>query len=457
MNPIQRELAADAEVIDKVKQGWGRVRVWGWLKEHRNYLQGEKSVSAILTDIRFRNNIAVPLNQLGAVGKVPEAPAETKQSESHVCDTRVDRTSDTVSINAKYSPYQTEDEVREAYNLPVDEWDCTKFTVGSWNGIIKNAQKEIEKTTLNSLQCVFKKRVVQVALRDKLVSMFDAISDGAPRFPAIIRNYQSKLHLGVVGVMDLHVGAFSSIEEAAEKYSRRIAKELFWNALYDLRDQCKHLDIDRWLFPVGNDIIHCDNNFKTTAHGTPMDMDGYYHDAYRDALELICQGTEFLREVAPVDIIIVPGNHDENSAFTLGVATEMYFKKADDVLISNRGIKREAYRYYKNMLVLSHGDRESINTLGLTAPGEFSELWGETSCHEWLIGHWHKFAVQPQGSTVVRWLPSLKGSDVWHRDKGYVGPPRQAHMNCYDREKGWRSTFVYSVEKESRKAAISHY
>jgi hypothetical protein len=77
--------------------------------------------------------------------------------------------------------------------------------------------------------------------------------------------------------------------------------------------------------------------------------------------------------------------------------------------------------------------------------------YAETRFHEWHCGHIHRrkavqFAnVWEERGCVVRYLPSLCGTDAWHSSKGYSLNQRAAEAYVWDHELGLVGTVVESI------------
>ena len=51
--------------------------------------------------------------------------------------------------------------------------------------------------------------------------------------------------------------------------------------------------------------------------GTRQDADSRFSRIFRDGRKLLVEAIEYLKTIAPVDVLVVVGNHDSNSMFHL--------------------------------------------------------------------------------------------------------------------------------------------
>lgn len=238
-----------------------------------------------------------------------------------------------------------------------------------------------------------------------------------------------------IAAFDLHLGKLGWKPEAGGDYDIKIAREVFFAALNELLDKAKRQSpISRILFPVGNDYLTIDSDSNETTAGTPQDVDSRFAKIYREGRKILVEAIEYLRQTAPVDVIVIPGNHDNVSMFHLGDALECWFHAHKDVTINNEPISRKYYQFGKVMLGFCHGHQEKHDKLPNLAAVEEPAMWAATIYREWHCGHLHHESVKEHMGTNVRILPSLSGRDRYHHDHGYVGAKRIAQGFLFSEE-----------------------
>ena len=194
--------------------------------------------------------------------------------------------------------------------------------------------------------------------------------------------------------------------------------------------------ISRILFPVGNDYLTIDSDSNETSAGTPQDVDSRFAKIYREGRKILVEAIEMLRRIAPVDVMVVPGNHDNQSMFHLGDALECWFHAHKDVKVFNEPISRKYYRFGKNLIGFCHGHLEKHDKLPNLAAQEEPALWAATTYREWHVGHTHHQSIKEHMGTIVRVLPSLSGTDRYHHDHGYIGAKRIAQAILFNENTG---------------------
>lgn len=238
-----------------------------------------------------------------------------------------------------------------------------------------------------------------------------------------------------IAAFDLHLGKLGWKPEAGGDYDIKIAREVFFSALKELVARAlKQGPVSRILFPVGNDYLTIDSDNNETTAGTPQDVDSRFAKIYREGRKILVEAIEYLRQIAPVDVLVVAGNHDNQSMFHLGDALECWFHAHTDVKINNDPISRKYYRFGKVMICFCHGNLEKHDKLPNLAAVEEPAMWAATVWREWHTGHFHHESVKEHMGTNVRILPSLSGADRYHHDHGYVGAKRIAQGFLFNEE-----------------------
>lgn len=249
---------------------------------------------------------------------------------------------------------------------------------------------------------------------------------------------------------DLHIGKLAYKGETGEDYDLKIAVRRFKDAMKEIMSRVNISSIDRIVFPIGNDMINVDNEQLTTTGGTPQDCDSRFSKMVKVTKELLIDTIHQLSLIAPVDVVVVKGNHDSTISFLIGEILDAFFHNNPRVKIDNSPTWRKYYQYGKVGILYTHGDKEKHNSLGLIFATEQPKMWGDTKFRFAKLGHFHKsktmqyVSVDTEQGFQVQILPSLSGTDEWHSSKGYLGL-KQCKAFLYHRTKGELATYTYTV------------
>ena len=257
----------------------------------------------------------------------------------------------------------------------------------------------------------------------------------APKYPTINTIKSTDAHLLVIDIADLHIGKLSSAFETGEDYNCQIAVKRAKDGMQGILDKAKGFDIDKVLFVAGNDILHTDNNKRSTNAGTPQDTDGMWFDNFIMAKNLYIELLEKLMSFAEVEVVYNPSNHDLTHGFFLMQLIEAHFSKST-INFNVNLLHRKAFKYGNNLIGTTHGDGAKVENLPLLLATEFPVLWSETK-HRYIYSHHihHKQSRDFIGVTFET-LRSPSSSDSWHKKNGYCGVPRAVEGYVHHKEFG---------------------
>lgn len=272
----------------------------------------------------------------------------------------------------------------------------------------------------------------------------------SPDYTLPVRSTNTASRMLELDIFDLHIGKLSWDKETGEDYDIDIAVKRYNKAVSEIVNSIDMTQVEKILLPIGNDMLNIDNKQGTTTMGTPQSTDSRFGKMFRTAKRLMISTIDKLSALAPVDVIIVPGNHDEQTMFTLGEVLDAWYNNNKEVNVFNSPKLRKYYKYGKNMIMFTHGDKEKHQELGMIAATEEPNMWAETLFREVHVGHLHKSKVisytnvdEFQGFKV-RILPSLSGTDAWHYSKGYMAA-KAATGFLWDKEKGLVSNHYFNI------------
>lgn len=254
---------------------------------------------------------------------------------------------------------------------------------------------------------------------------------------------------------DLHFGKLAWAEESGADYDIKIAKQAVITALGRMLSYADKFKVSRILLPLGNDYFNSDSRDNATTAGTPQQEDTRWAKTYNLGRRLACEIIEQCFQLAPVDVVIVPGNHDTQRSFYMGDSIECYFRNNQNVNVDNSAMPRKYVSYGKVLLGFTHGAFEKADRLLTLMPEEKPELWGKSKYREWHLGDRHHEVkretrkpdvpmVEEFGGITVRVLRSLTAPDRWHFEHGFVGALRAAEGFLWSPESGLIAQFTAS-------------
>jgi len=326
---------------------------------------------------------------------------------------------------------RTVEDLIDYAEIDTDIWLVKKFSANVWDGKwqVKAEFEKRKDKQLEQLLSELKEDIVNYSPKTNKISY---------------TNYKNNELLLEIAIFDLHLGKLGHHEEVGTDYDMKIARRVFFDALYDIVEKAKKQGIiSKILFPIGNDFLNIDNDLKTTTAGTPQDADSRFYKIFREGRQILVEAINYLKEIAPVDVLVVRGNHDSVSMFHLGDAIQCWFNNDKNVTIDNSPKTRKYYQYGENLVVYTHGDKEKADKLPLIAATEEPTKWASSKYREIRVGHLHHEVVKEFNGVKLRVVPSISGNDGYHFERGYTENIRSAQGFIFDFKNGLES-IIYS-------------
>jgi hypothetical protein len=363
-----------------------------------------------------------------------------------------------VEITAKVEEeIKTLEDLIRVCEIDVNVYDVKTWKVKSYNAWIKNKAEQIETKKLFSVAASLTQKKIDTnanVQKDYLLEEIKAHSpyqfldvQENPNYQSSTKNAEKKQALEI-NIPDLHIGKLAWGKETGEDYDIKIAVERYKAAVDSLLSRVNIDTVEKIILPVGNDLIHVDTPALTTTGGTYVNSDSRFGKMFQTAKTLLIETIEKLSLLAPVDVIIIPGNHDQIATFTLGEVLDAWFHGSNVINVINAHTPRKYYQYGQTLIMYTHGHREKLNDLGIICATEEPQLWAATKYRRCHVGHFHhskqvKFVdVQEFPGFTVKILNSLSATDAWHAEKGFLSL-KAAEAFLYDRDKGLVGNFFH--------------
>jgi len=242
-------------------------------------------------------------------------------------------------------------------------------------------------------------------------------------------------------IFDAHIGCLCWEEETGEKYDVEVAKKRFNGLLTDLLNKASVFNYGKIALVIGQDFLHTDTLNATTTKGTHQDVDGRWQKRFRAGEEVAVEAIERCRAIAPVDVIVIQGNHDWMSMYMLGEFLTAWYRGVSSVTIDNSVLARKYYLWNDVLLGYTHGEKEKIASLSAIMAEEQKHNWSIVNFKEFHNGHYHHEVVRDYLGLIVRNLKGSTGTDSWHKSRGYVGAIKGADAFIWEKGTGMTAHF----------------
>ena len=141
-----------------------------------------------------------------------------------------------------------------------------------------------------------------------------------------------------ISLPDIHYGKLAGISIATMELQ-------FLSVVEELVEKAKGLNIERFVLPIGNDGMNSEGMRMSTTKGTPQQDNCGWKDTFTGYWRLMVAAIDYLKTIAPVDVIVISGNHDFERMFYAGDVISGWFRNDLDVTVDNNYDSRKYYEY----------------------------------------------------------------------------------------------------------------
>lgn len=337
-------------------------------------------------------------------------------------------------VEACEEDMKSPEKIMEMLGYDYLQWELVSSRHNRWNVYSKRDGKQL----LYSIRAVVKPRKVELST-DKIEEIINGLTLKLKhvKAPDYDKNGEYMLE---IPMMDVHfnkfaearlVGSDSSAEETASHFLS-VIKNFIKRSTFGNRK------FSKVIFPIGQDFFNTDNKLNTTTRGTPQNNDLAHDEMFEKGVDLLYNAIEMCREVAPVFVPFVAGNHDENISYYACSSLKRAYKCGGVKDVEFDIIPKRKYIEFGNCLIgYTHGNKErnrleKQNIMAVEQP----EAWGRTKFREWHLGHEHHEDVKGIGGSKYRKINSITATDEWHYESGWVGALRMAQAFVWHKEYG---------------------
>jgi hypothetical protein len=225
--------------------------------------------------------------------------------------------------------------------------------------------------------------------------------------------------LTVYPIVDHHTGMKAWSQETRDAdYDLDIAIELLQGTMTKLVS--RSLPSKTAVVLSMGDFIHSDTNLnKTLRSGNVLDVDGRHSKIALSSVRLLRNCIDTALQVHDNVIVrILPGNHDDHTAYMLSVSLACLYEKEKRVDVDLDPSLFWMTQWGSTMLGATHGHTCKPPDVPLLMASLEKEIWGATDYRYAFMGHVHHRAGSKMlGGVYVETLETLAPKDAWAAGK----------------------------------------
>lgn len=341
--------------------------------------------------------------------------------------------------------------IMEAHGLKPTEWTVVSYKNNFWNTQVKGGKKQISyqsKITVKPKTCELNEEHIDRYFENKKFKYDKPLT--------IPLNYDPNGEILEIDLPDLHGGLLSWRKETGEDYDVHIAKEHFYQCLYDIIDRCRYKKLSKIYFVTLGDLLHVDNDKQETTKGTFQQSDGRMAKIYDAILDMLIDGVTILGTLAPTEVVYLPGNHDRLTGRMLLMAVKTAFRN-DNNITFDMDPNPQKYKLMGKVLVgWTHGDMPEKN-MALWLQQIAKKEYGQSKFSEVHAAHFHSQKTKERklkmdydqtaesGGVVVRYLPTICNASYWEHQQGFSKSVKTMMSFVWNTETGLREMWYSNI------------
>jgi len=268
------------------------------------------------------------------------------------------------------------------------KYEIKSIRVGAWDVTIKDKDNKGVEYVNSNIRVDFAPRKESTELQALKQHMEEL--PGRLNLPKV--KYKKGDVLAVLALYDPHFGKLAWDKETGESQKLSEISDAYVKASIELLDFSKKAyNLDRILIPLGQDFFHINDDQGMTPRGKNiLHIDGRFTKIIQTGFDAVFEVIEYARRLAPIDIMWIPGNHDQVTSHQLCRELKSCYRSFKDVSVDVTPRERKAYVYGRNLIGLAHAHvLKPKDFVGLLV-SEWREQMRETDFYECLVGHFHK-------------------------------------------------------------------
>jgi len=375
-------------------------------------------------------------------------PDVTRPSEA-----KVEFSDETGTVQTSSFTIKTAKDACAYAEVDMDVWEIERKIINFWDVTMKVLRGGIEVplTKRNYQIKVWLRRQI----RERTEEAIERLVNRMPYFkftkvtPTHFRS-RSK-YAAEVAPLDAHLGKLAwGLETQQRDYDLPIGVDDYGYACDQNLEWISPFSPEKIFYILGQDLMHAENLEGITPRGkNVLDMDTRFDKIMDAAIDITIKNIYKCRAVAPVEIILVPGNHDMHASKWLARCLDQHFRKDKHVSVDHGPNNRKARLWGQTLVGWCHEIPPSKAAAYANELAQvFREEWSKAKYVEWHHGHKHKKGeiktspVVTHGGVLMRQLTALSPIDFWHYENMFTDAVPGGESFVWHKELGVVANFI---------------
>ena len=397
-------------------------------------------------------------NEKKSVGGRPRADEPDSISEGPTVsgkdEAKLDYRDQTATVETSSFKIKTAKDACAFAEVDLEVWEIERKVINFWDVTMKladGAGQEHPVTKRNYQIKVWLKRKVKARVEEALERL-------VVRIPGFKYSKFKPTHFGSrsgyageVAPLDAHLGKLAwSLETQQRDYDLKIGVDDYEYAVDQNLEWMAPFKPEKIFSVLGQDLMHTENLEGVTPKGRNiLDVDTRFDKLMDAAIDVTIRNIYQCRSMAPVEVILIPGNHDGIASKWLARCVNQHFRKDKHVDVDYGPNNRKARLWGKTLVGWCH---EIPPSKAASYANELAQIfrkeWAKSEYVEWHHGHKHKKGevktspVITHGGVLMRQLTALSPIDFWHYENLFTDAVPGGESFVWHKELGVVANFI---------------
>ena len=375
-----------------------------WKKSKKFYAERlkitENEVDELMKEIKNRESLMNEAEAANYIGDLEERIVKYEEDLS--------RGTGEIVLNTP-NEIKSLDELIEKCNIDTSKWEITKYVQNYWgNG--HNPHWQV-KAWMN------KKANAQI-FQDSFVEFLKEYQPSSQEIMSPKIEPHKQYGCLVINKQDSHLNKYdvdgeNKMEDRFAAIIEKTETIISQARLSNNLDQIKYI--------IGSDEFNSEWTNATTK-GTPQ----FNILPYQESFKMICEHeiqmiTLMLQSCSELEVIYVPGNHDEYAGWHLINWLSTFFRNECRVIFDDSPKYRKYVSYGSSAMMFNHGDAIKPSKLAGIFPMEFKEEWSRHNNYYIFTGDKHHELSQDFNGIKFYQIPAFSNAkSQWDDKNGYT-------------------------------------
>lgn len=400
-------------------------KLLSWKKSKKFYAEklgiSEMEVSELLLELKDREIAEERAETSKYIDVLEEAVVSYKEE--------IEKKTAEIVYNSK-DEIRTLEELIEKCNIDTSVWEVTRYVQNYWGN---------NKSPYWQVKAWLSRKKEAEIVQNEFVNFLQTYERKAGKIEVEKSNTLGSYGCLVINKQDAH---YNKLDVYGDNDIYKRTGNVLEKIEIILKQASLSNNLDTIYYIVGSDEFNSEFT-GTTTKGTPQQNILPYHEAFQRICDHEVMVIESLASTgATVNVIYVPGNHDEYVGWHLIKWLEVYFRDESSVIFENSPSYRKYISFGNSAIMLNHGDVVKPSKLAAVFPIEFKNEWSYHDHFYIFTGDKHHELSQDFNGIKFYQIPAFSNAkSQWDDKNGYTTSKAEVTAFLIDVSNGMTNIF----------------